>query len=521
MRRMLILIVILALFNSCSDYIPFLESQDNSFESISMQNNTVYISENNGNGAGKPVTISVHFDKKDDYSYTYQWYTCSSLDKEESIIIEGAIDSNYTTPEIEIIGKPYYYYCIVTESKGFITKKRETKVYSVCCTGLPTVYLTTADRTPITNKEDWVPATLRFVSNDEDLELKASAKGRGNASWDYFPKRSYTIKLDKKNSIGDLPKSKRWVMVSNYNDKTLLRNWFASYMDNTVFGRAGDWDPSYIHVDCILNGEYIGNYTLTEQIRIDSNRINIPDITETDLHEEGGFILEANFRLDEAYNFISSTGIPFSLKDPDMEDMETEIASEIFEYIKEKVCYTETILKTNEFDDIAKVIDVDSFIDWYCVNEIAKTFDGRFRTSVYMYYDPSDGLFHMGPDWDFDDSWGGSDFEDRLNTENFYMNESGWYLYLFSNDKFVQLVKERWNSRYQEALGSINALQIKADEIKVSADMNFIKWDILGTKAFTSAPGYKDRKTYQSEVDFMKKWIKERLEWLNEAINEL
>lgn len=522
MKRILLLLTcVLTVFVSCSDYIPYLESQDSSFEAIPKQNNIACISENNGDGTGKPVTLTVSFVEDENKSYNYQWYSCSSISKANPEKIEGATDSSFTTGIIEEIGKPYYYFCEIQESNGAFTKTRETKAFSVCCTGLPTLYISTEDKREIINKTDWIPSTFSFISEDQNLELSASVKGRGNASWNYFPKRSYTIKLDKKNSIGDLPKSKRWVIVSNYNDKTLLRNWFASYMDNTVFGRDGDWDPSYIHVDCILNGEYIGSYTLTEQIRIDDNRIIIPDITEVADYKDGGFILEANFRLDEAYNFISSIGIPFSLKDPDMEDTEIEIAAEIFEYIKSKVNNAESILRSNDFEEISKTVDLDSFVDWYIVNEIAKTFDGRFRTSVYMYYDPSDGLFHMGPDWDYDDSWGGSDYEDRLKTEDFYLNESGWYQYLFNNDEFIEMVRNRWNDKYTETLESISALQSKADEIEASANQNFIKWELLGTSVFTSAPGYRNRKTYQSEVDFMKEWLEDRIIWLNDAINAL
>ena len=60
-----------------------------------------------------------------------------------------------------------------------------------------------------------------------------------------------------------------------------------------------------------------------------------------------------------------------------------------------------------------------------------------------------------------------------------------------------------------------------SETLAVSANLNFKKWDILGTRVFTSAPGYEKRKTYQSEIDFMKNWILERIEWLDPAINGL
>ena len=522
-RREIILLCLLAilLIPSCSEYIPFLEEKAGSFAAIGQRDGIVCISENNGDGRGKPVTLTVGFTGDGDRDYSYQWFSCSDENKSNAARIEGATEKTYTTGYLGEIGKVYYYYCEITGKEGLVKRTKETKVYYVCCTGLPTLIINTSDNVEIINKTDKIPATIRFVSATQDLESESTIKGRGNASWDYFPKRSYTIKLDKKTAFGSLPKSKKWALVSNYNDKTLLRNWFASFMDNSVLDSDSNWNPSYLHVDCILNGEYIGNYTLVEQIRIDDNRLNLPDISKQADPADGGFILEVNWRMDEAYNFISDHGVTFSLKDPDLEDLDAGQAEAVFSYIRSVINYAESVLYSGNYDQFASCFDILSFVDWYIVNEIAKTWDGRFRTSVYMYYDPADSLIHMGPDWDYDDSWGGSDSYDRLSTDGFYLNDCAWYSQLFKCPDFVSALKDRWNDRKAAIIDSVNHLQTMSETIAVSADLNFKKWDILGTRAFTAAPGYRKRKTYQSEIDFMKNWIIERINWLDPAINSL
>lgn len=52
------------------------------------------------------------------------------------------------------------------------------------------------------------------------------------------------------------------------------------------------------------------------------------------------------------------------------------------------------------------MIDENSVIDWYIVNEFTKNNDAIFFSSVYIYYNPEDQKLHFGPNWDFDISCG-------------------------------------------------------------------------------------------------------------------
>ena len=161
-------------------------------------------------------------------------------------------------------------------------------------------------------------------------------KGRGNSTWS-MPKKSYSLKLSSKKEILGMKKHKRWVLVANYSDKTLLRNYLASELGNNYFNSV--WNPSFKSVHLILNGKYYGVYILGEQIKIDSKRVDIQaiDEIEEDVNrdgfvnlDDGGFICEVNARMDEIFNFITTKEIAISLKEPD------EVSTEIQEKVKKK-----------------------------------------------------------------------------------------------------------------------------------------------------------------------------------------
>ncbi|MGN0724031.1 MAG: CotH kinase family protein [Treponema sp.] len=69
-------------------------------------------------------------------------------------------------------------------------------------------------------------------------------------------------------------------MIANYSDKTLLRNKFVSILGTEILNAS--WNPSFVSVDVVMNGEYWGNYIFCEKISIGDGRIEIKDITDVE-----------------------------------------------------------------------------------------------------------------------------------------------------------------------------------------------------------------------------------------------
>ena len=269
-------------------------------------------------------------------------------------------------------------------------------------TGLPIVYINTENGAAITSKDDYINGTLTLIANDKGEEpltdVEMEIRGRGNSTW-RMPKKPYKIKFDDKTDLLGMPADKSWVLLANFSDKTLMRNHIAFEMSRQ-FGLA--YTPQSRFVDLYLNGSYEGNYMLTEQIQVDEHRLNINELDESDISEEvitGGYLLEVDDRRDADHWFNTGQGAPFTIKSP------KNIAPEQLTYIQNYIQTTEDTIFSENFADpqegYAQYIDVESFIDWYLVNEITKNTDAIFHLSVYLYKPRGEKLF-MGPVWDFD-----------------------------------------------------------------------------------------------------------------------
>ena len=364
-------------------------------------------------------------------------------------------------------------------------------------------------------KKEKINATLSVFSKDNTLEnVSLTIKGRGNSSWFNAPKKSYTIKFEKKQEFLGFASNKSFALIANYFDKTLLRNITAYSLAKKVFTKMS-WAPSAKTVHLFIDGVYQGLYSAVETVKIAKNRVNIPDISdfvssqETTKFEDYGFILEVNERKDEIFNFDSGKGVPFSLKEPDGKDLE-----DICQKIKEKTNSVEAKVYKGDFSEL----DLYSFADWWIVEELAKNTDSQFYSSCYMYFDPDDKKFHMGPVWDFDLGFGNNMVD--VNTDGFQAdaasNGANWILELRKSEEFMNIVKERWNECKPliESYFS-NEYEENLSNIKKDVDVNFIRWPILGKSVWKAPNDCEERKDYDSEVEYFKTWKDNRIQWLS------
>ncbi|MGB0930611.1 MAG: CotH kinase family protein, partial [Chitinophagales bacterium] len=280
-------------------------------------------------------------------------------------------------------------YEIISESGNSNTYNINTTYF----TGLPIMYINTENGAAIASKDEYVEGNIDFfgAKNAESFSSNdIKIRGRGNSSWALFPKKSYQIKFDDKMEIMGMPKDKRWVLLSNYSDKTMLRNKISLDLGQIS---SLDWTPQSEFVELFLNGHYRGTYLLTQKVEETSNRVDITN---------DGFLLEVDQldRLNEEDVYFQSDLLLFNIQAPDVEWEDSE-----YLYIKEYINEIEDVLYSETFNDpingYTKYIDVDSFVDWYLINEITKNNDAVFAASVFMNHIPGEKL-KMGPIWDFD-----------------------------------------------------------------------------------------------------------------------
>lgn len=418
------------------------------------------------------------------------------------------------------------FFCVAmfTDNESFESKTSPLFRFDATLpeSGLPLLTVTCGNGNAVSNKTDWISGsvTLQFPDGApyDDVSQTVHIKGRGNATW-LYPKKGYSLKFSEKTAVSGMSSHKKWVLVGNYLDRSLLRNQFISYVGKTVF-TGMSWTPSFVPVDFVLNNEYLGTYLIGEQIKIDEHRVNVG---------EGSFIVEINCRMDEAFNFKTSlTDVPVSLKDPD------DVPPEMQQTVREIINRTESVLFSDGYADsetgYAACLDVPSFVDWYLLNELAKTRDALFpaenSSSVYMYYDSADDKLHMGPIWDYDVACGLADIDTCASPEGFYIKDaegSSWFSRLLSDDAFLQAVKARWEEVREGLKAAIDA-EIDAEKavIEQSAQMNFARWPVLGTKPIWQPDAdWQSRTTFESEVQHLKDWLTARWLWMDSAIRGL
>ena len=165
----------------------------------------------------------------------------------------------------------------------------------------------------------------------------------------------------------------------------------------------------------------------------------------------------------------------------------------------------------------AEYIDIDSFVDWYLISEITKNVDSKSFSSMFLNVMPGEKI-KMGPLWDFDLSFGNVDYADSRYAEGWWVKYHPWYERLFEYPGFVDRVKERFAFFRANQGVILDKIDTYAEQLQWAQQENDSKWQTLGMYVWPN-PVYFD--TYQEEVDHMKAWYTNRMNWLDEAIDGL
>lgn len=401
-----------------------------------------------------------------------------------------------------------------------LTEGNSQKEYQVefVSTGLPVVQITTPNNASITSKEVWMEgADLKIYlgNRTESFSGATSIRGRGNSTW-WYNKKPYALKLEKKSEILGMPKHKRWVLLAQWKDRTLLRNdaafWLSRQtgLDYTVRGQ---------FVDVILNGKFLGNYYLCEQIKVDKNRVNVIEMDAGEDDPEkitGGYLLELDTYYDEVNKFRSVYyNLPYMFKEPD----EETLSEAGFSYLKNYVDELEAILKDEERvknHEYEKLLDVDSTIDWFFVHELA-TNDEPYSYwpevgphSCYMHKDRG-GKLIFGPVWDFDYHGFTPDRAQRWVCDN-----ALYYKALVKDEKYRERMLERWELLKPKFVGLLAYLDQQVQYIRLSEEVNHKLWPIVN-----NSDNGDESLSHENAVERMKKAFQTKLEWMSYNLKNL
>ena len=398
-----------------------------------------------------------------------------------------------------------------------------------------------------------------YKSEYTDKELKTATyeleyiRGRGNSTWGPS-KRPYKFKLDKKADLLGMGANKHWILLANYYDVTMLRNKFTYWLGDAI---GLEFTPKCEFVNVVMNGEYLGSYYLCEQVRVGKSRVNIDDLAADDESKAvttgsaitGGYLLACEQESDRL-NINTEKGMTFAIESPDFEDYKND---EQYKYISDYVQQTENAIFGKNFKDSNGVsydeyLDVDSAIDYYWVQEFSLNGDAFGSGSTYL-YKKRNGKLYWGPLWDFDYvAWGATEFTDGNNVEGLYLSRNPWFTKLFTNEKFRDKFVARWpyikekllegikdggvidtysKKQYasQKANYYVNKMysnNYEDDFFAGNYDLNAMLdgtkvQELIGDLSGTS----RNNVTYDSEETRFKKWIRERIDWIDKNISSI
>ena len=437
----------------------------------------------------------------------------------------------------------------------FTTSKGEVIEYTVRITNyftnLPVVYVNTGSNTHITNdltsRTEWKNATIKIVGTDElkgleETSLQIRARGNTTFNWD---KKAFNMKFEKQAKIFDMPKHKRWCMIANYCDATLLRNVTAYYASSLTSLK---WAPRGQFVELVYNGTYVGNYWLCEHVRVDKDRVAITETPLKDTSAENtGYLVEYDFHATSTskpywtsyintqqqpdWNNRSSTNVRYGMKYPDENDVSDAQYNYIKNYIRSWEVDIRDRLTTNpatadeEYEKyIAKYIEPVSFIDYWLIYEVCLNHELRNPGSVFVHKDVEGGVaggkLIAGPTWDFD--YGTFNFEytdggwypEHVKRYELYLEDGIWYAHLFKNAKMKALAKERWAVLKPKFETMPNFIREQGKYLKESAKENFQIWP-RGTGL-----NYDENLSYDEAVEKMAGVVEERIRNMDTAIQK-
>ena len=385
----------------------------------------------------------------------------------------------------------------------------EEEAYEVAC-----VDIVTENEVEVSTRETYVACDINIESDKSEWNYSGSGKirGRGNSTWLWYPKKPYRIKLDEKAEILGLSSDKDWVLLADYRDPTHLMNAFVFIVGQEV---GLPYTNHIRYVEVTLNGEYIGLYSLTEQVEEGKNRVAID--------EDQGILLSLDaddgpyYSPDATDNFWSTVyEMPVCIKNPD------DLSSSQISEIKNEFGDLEEAIKSADYDAVDELMDISSFIDYMIIQELVYNVEVDAPRSIYMYKDVGE-RWVMGPLWDFD---AGFDFDwSTMYTGHTYFSSykelvlgtspvyhtggysvPSFFTDLFKSKRFLAEYKKRWLNVKDKIMSDYwTTAQLYADGFSEAIVRDADCWPIDMDN--------------ETQINKMEQWLTNRIDYLSDVID--
>ncbi len=384
---------------------------------------------------------------------------------------------------------------------------------------IPKVLIYTENGVDIPSDKSKVDCEIYIIDEKGGIYETVSAENctvnvRGNSTSSAY-KKPYNIKFDSKTDVLGMGKNKKWSLLANCYDKTLIRN--AVVMD---FARelGVPYTPDYRFVDVYVNDKLHGSYVIIDSVEVGETRVDI-DVDNNEYLLE----LDWNPQDPDCYYFYSwNESMKFAINEPELEDLsETQK-----KYVTDLVSKAENALRSGSIAEVEKYFDIESMAKFYLTLEFFRNIDVATSSTRFHI---KNGKIYGGPVWDFDLSSGNYnvDYYGKGTLEQqFHATSMKWFRELVKYDAFQSLVNENFLAMqdtivnlYTDNTLGLNKIDTLIDKYGTSFDRNNNEagWSPNVVHHASMQLERHPDKTYEENVEFYRGWLKARNEWLLET----
>jgi len=441
----------------------------------------------------------------------------------------------------------------IAGSKNFVGEKVgkkdiESKKKNKCskeedefCTHLPIVSIDTAHQEIPGEARDGstIETKVKIIDNKKGgnhltdksaVKTRATTRYRGNSSMK-FDKKGYLLKFIHKNGSDNpekvlgMNKHAEWVLHGPYLDKTLLRNYLWYHISNEIMDSA----PDSRFCELFVDGEYRGVYVMVESpSRGDKGRMQFKK-TKKD-KDYTGYIVRLDKgssnplqNIESFSKYTMNTGLDPGLKLEVIYPGKNRLNEKLQEYIRRDISKFEKALYSYDYDSTrygyANYIDVDSFVDYYIINEFTQNYDAG-NMSTYLYKGEKDKLKMYV--WDFNSA---NDYYRRpINIEDFEFQWNTWYFMLMKDEKFTERIIKRYHYLRRHYLNEeylLSYIDDIVDYLGDAVDRNYEVWGYTWKEKDYLSPKERNVRSYEEAIHQLKEHIKKRGRFMDQHIDTI
>ncbi|MFZ2538361.1 MAG: CotH kinase family protein, partial [Oscillospiraceae bacterium] len=299
-----------------------------------------------------------------------------------------------------------------------------------------------------------------------------------------------------------------WVINGCMTDKSMMRN----YLSYRIASQLLPYTPDTKYCEVVIKENdvyrYQGVYLFGESIKQGLDRVNIFKYKSTEYYNS---YMVRRDRYDEDSTILNTfatsnklNGGYLGLRYPS----KYSVTPEMIDYIENDISKIERILYSknySEFSTYPKYINVNSFVDYFLVNEFFGNYDAG-NNSTYMYKDIK-GKLCIGPVWDFD---GAVDnyTEKPMNASLMAFQTAPWFDRLVTDKTFVLKLEKRYSQLRRKYLSEENIMnnieQIKT-HIGPAQEREWTRWNEIRKQQ----DKYKLKSYFDEDVDLIFREVSE------------